>query len=201
MDPWTDLSEVLRLVWNHVEAGAVDSDHPFRTPTFGTAGHGQPQLRTVVLRMAQQDSRSLSFHSDRRADKIEEIQANDRISWHAWAPAKSLQIRLRGRATVHTDDAVADEMWEAESPASLGHYLKEDAPATPIENPVDELPDAFHEGTLTEEDVAAGRSHFAVVRTVIDEIDALNLHRGNHQRALFAWNAEANAFEGSWRVP
>lgn len=201
MDSWTDLNDVLELVWKHLEAGAVDPDHPFRTPTFGTAGHDQPQLRTVVLRTAQHSTRSLSFHSDRRADKIEEIRANERIAWHLWIPAQSLQVRLRGHATIHTDDAVADEMWEAEPPESLGHYLKEDPPATLIENPVDELPDAFHEGTLTEDEVAAGRSNFAVVRTVIDEIDALNLHRGNHQRALFKWDTEANAFGGSWLVP
>lgn len=201
MTSWTDLDDVLDLVWKQAEAGAVDPSHPFRTPTFGTAGNDQPQLRTVVLRSAQRDTRSLSFHSDRRADKIEEVRANERIAWHVWMPERSLQVRMRGRATVHTDDALADRMWEAEPPESLGHYLNDDPPATAIDEPVDELPDAFHEGTLTEEDVAAGRPHFAVVRTVIDEIDALHLQPGNHQRALFTWDTASNAFSGSWLVP
>ncbi|MES3630974.1 MAG: pyridoxamine 5'-phosphate oxidase family protein [Longimonas sp.] len=201
MMPWTDLDDVLNMVWKQIEAGAVDPDHPFRTPTFGTAGHNQPQLRTVVLRTAQRRTRALSFHSDRRAEKVEEVRANERVAWHAWAPEATLQVRLRGRATVHTDDGVADEMWAAEPPDSLGHYLKEDPPATLIEQPVDELPEAFHKGTLTEDDVAPARSNFAVIRTIIDEIDALNLEPGNYQRALFEWDTAENAFIGSWRVP
>jgi pyridoxine/pyridoxamine 5'-phosphate oxidase len=201
MQSWTDLDDVLDLVWKHVEAGATDPAHPFRTPSFATAGQGQPQVRTVVLRAASRAEREISFHSDRRAEKIDEIRANDRIAWHAWDPERSLQIRLRGHATVHTSDTVADAMWEAEPPESLGHYLKETSPATPIEAPGDGLPDDFHEGNLTANDVAPGRPNFAVIRTVIDEIDALHLQRGNHQRAVFRWNEPENSFDGDWLVP
>ncbi|HHP7239326.1 pyridoxamine 5'-phosphate oxidase family protein [Longibacter sp.] len=201
METWSHLDDVLDLVWKEIEAGANDPQHFFRTPTFGTAGIDQPQLRTVILRAVQREARALSFHSDRRSSKVSEIRSNDRIAWHAWNPERSLQLRLRGSATVHTTDPVADGMWESEPPASLGHYLKPEAPATVVDEPDDGLPDGFHAGDLIREDVADGRPHFAVIRTVIDEIDALHLQRGNHQRATFRWNESGKTFEGDWVVP
>lgn len=201
MKPWTDLDDLLNWIWSHVEAAASNRDHPMRTPALATAGFEEPQVRTVVLRQADRAARHMAFHSDRRAQKIAEIRANDRIAWHVWNTEESVQLRLRGHATVHTKDTVADEMWMAESPRSLALYLKDRPPASLADEPVDGLPDHAKPGSLTREDISAGRVHFAAVRTVIDHIDALHLRRDRHQRARFRWDGADQAWDADWLIP
>jgi len=201
MERWSHLDDVLDLVWTYVEQGSSDSKHPFRTPTFVTAGQDEPNVRTIVLREVDRNERRLAFHSDRRAKKIADIQANSRVAWHSWDPERSLQLRLSGRAHIHTQDSVARAMWNQESPASLDLYLKPTPPGTESGKPTDGLPSAAKNGPLTREDVQAGRQHFAVVRTVIDDIDALRLGRDIHQRAQFTWNPSLERFRGNWVIP
>lgn len=196
-----DLDTVRDRVWQRIERAAEDSRSPFRILTFGTVQGDQPHLRSVVLRSAARGDRRLSFHSDRRAGKVEDIRAHDRIAWHGWDPDTSEQIRLRGTATVHTDDAVADEMWDAQEPSALALYPRPPAPGTPLGGPDDGLQASVKEEPITREDVAEGRQYFAVIRTVVDEINWLHLHPEGHYRARFRFNPDRQAFEGNWIVP
>ncbi len=184
-----------------MERAAEDSRSPFRILTFGTVQGDQPQLRSVVLRAAARTERRLSFHSDRRAEKIKAIQACDRIAWHGWDPDTSEQIRLQGTATIHTDDAVADEMWATQDPSALALYPHPATPGAPLDAPDDGLQDSVKEEPITRADVADGRQYFAVVRTVIDTIDWLHLHPEGHYRARFQLDPEQTGVEGSWVVP
>ena len=61
------------------------------------------------------------------------------------------------------------------------------------------LPNGKKKSDLTREDVADGRSRFAVVRAVVERIDWLHTHPEGHYRALFEWNDDA--FDGNWVVP
>lgn len=201
MDRYSDLDTVLNRVWRRIERAAEDPGAPFRTLTFGTVQDAQPQLRTVVLRAATRKARRLAFHTDRRAEKVEAIRANDRIAWHAWDPDTLEQVRLRGTATIHADDEVADEMWATQAPSSLAVYPRPPAPGTSLDAPGDGLQASATEEPITREDVADGRQYFAVVRTVIDTIDWLHLHPEGHYRARFQFDAERTAVEGSWIVP
>lgn len=195
----TDLNDVLDRVWEQFDAAADDPGHPFRTLSFGTAKDNTPHLRTVVLRDADPDTRQLAFHSDRRAQKISDIDANDRVAWLGWAPETSEQVRLHGTATVHTDDDVADAFWAAEDPASLAVYIRSDEPGTPLDAPGGGSQMQGEE--VSRADVEAGREHFALVRTVIDEIDWLHLHPDGHYRARFQFSHDAQAFDGTWIAP
>ena len=201
MDRYTDLDVVLERVWQRLEHAAADSGHPFRTLTFGTAQNGQPHLRTVVLRRVNAGARTLAFHTDRRSQKVADLEANGRIAWRGWDPETREQVRLLGTGTVHTDDAVADAMWEAQTPRSLAVYPKPPAPGTPIEAPGDGTEGRVQDRPIAREDVAEGRSYFSVVRTVIDEIDWLHLHPEGHYRAQFRFESNPEAFEGTWVVP
>ncbi len=201
MDRLTDLDAVLHRVWNQFDAAAEDPGHPFRTLTFGTAQDDTPHLRTVVLRETDPEARRLAFHSDRRAQKIDDIRTNDRVAWLGWTPETREQVRLHGHASVHTDDEVADAMWAAESSSSLSVYVRSAAPGSALDEPGDGGTDVAAEGEVSDADVAAGRAHFAVVRTVIDEIEWLHLHSEGHYRARFQFEEEAQTFDGTWIVP
>jgi len=201
MDRYTDLGVVLDRVWRRLVQAAEDPGHPFRTLTFGTSQNNQPHLRTVVLRKTDRGTRSLAFHTDRRSQKVADLQAQSRIAWRGWDSETREQVRLRGTGTVHTDDAVADTMWKEQQPRSLAVYPKPLAPGTPIEGPGDGAEASVEERPITRDDVAEGRPYFAVIRTVIDEVDWLHLHPEGHYRAQFQFHPDADRFEGTWVVP
>ena len=201
MDRYIDLNTVLNRVWQRLERAANDSKHPFRTLTFGTAQDGQPHLRTVILREVAPSERRLAFHTNRHSQKVADLEANSRIAWRGWDPDTREQVRLRGSSTVHTDDAVAEAMWESQPPRSLAVYPHTEPPGTPLDAPGDALKASVRERPLRREDVADGRPHFAVVRTVVDQIDWLHLHPEGHYRARYQFAPEQEQFEGTWVVP
>lgn len=201
MERHTELVTVLDRVWRRLQRAAEEPGHPFRTLTFGTVIGGTPHLRTVVLRRADVEERSLAFHTDRRSQKVADLRSHGRICWHGWDAEAREQVRLRGAGTVHVDDAVANEMWETQAPGSLAHYSRSAAPGTSIDGPYDGLDAAVQDRAIRRKDIAEGRPHFAVVRTVIDEIDWLHLHPEGQYRAQFQFNQEQSAFEGTWVLP
>lgn len=201
MDRFDELDTVQSRVWRRLSEAAGEPGHPYRTLTFGTAQDDTPRLRTVVLRQVHRPARRLAFHSDRRTQKIDDIRATGRIAWQGWDPETAEQVRLSGTATVHTDDAVADAMWADQDPASLALYVRPAAPGTPIDTPDEGVDPSVAEAPVTQADVEPGRPYFAVVRTVIDEIDWLHLHPKGHVRARFEYDPDAEAFDGTWIVP
>lgn len=190
MNRYTDLDALLDHVWTYVADAATDSQHPFRTPTFGTVSGDAPRVRTVVLRTADREARTLGFHTDRRSQKIEQIRSSPRVVWQGWDRERSQQFRLRGTASIHTDDDVADALWTAASDDERRLYRRPTAPGTPVEAPGHGL-----------DETAPGRPHFAVIRTVIDEIHWLHLHPGGHYRAHFHYHTVHDAWDGQWVVP
>ena len=201
MDRLTSLDEVHERVWERLSAAAEEPGHPLRLLTFGTVDDDTPQLRTVVLRETAPSARRLAFHCDRRSKKVTQIEANDRVAWLGWDPETGEQVRLHGTATVHREDKVADAMWAAESPRSLDVYMRSGTPGTPLDAPDDLLPATVTDEPVTEADVEEGRQHFAVVRTVIDEIEWLHLHPEGHYRARFSVDTDGDAVDGTWIVP
>jgi len=201
MKRYDDLDTVQARVWRRLSTAAAEPGHPYRTLTFGTTKDDTPRLRTVVLRQVHRPARRLAFHSDRRAQKIDDVRATGRIAWQGWDPETAEQVRLGGTATIHTDDAVADAMWADQDPGSLDVYVSPAAPGTPINDPDEGIDPSVAEGPVTRAEVESGRSHFAVVRTVIDEIDWLHLHPEGHVRARFEYEPEAEGSEGTWIAP
>jgi len=201
MERFEELDTVRARVWRRLSEAAGEPGHPYRTLTFGTTQDDIPRLRTVVLRQVGRAARRLAFHSDRRAQKIDDIRAAGRIAWQGWDPDTAEQVRLGGTATVHTDDAVADAMWAEQNPSSLDVYVRPAAPGTPVDDPDEGVDPSVAEEPVAQADVEAGRPHFAVVRTVIDKIDWLHLHPKGHVRARFVYDPGAGAFDGTWIVP
>lgn len=201
MTRYTNLESVLRHVWDEVEAAAAAPDHPYRHLTFGTVRDRTPDLRTVVLRRVDVDERVLQFHSDRRTRKVKDVRENERVAWHGWNPDTREQIRLRGTATVHLDDDVAMEMWETQSLESRALYVRPATPGSELDEPEDGLRPDVKTKSLSQDDVAEGRQHFAAIRTTIHEIEWLHLHPEGHYRARFKHQSGGEEFDGTWVVP
>ncbi|MBW4647932.1 MAG: pyridoxamine 5'-phosphate oxidase family protein [Kastovskya adunca ATA6-11-RM4] len=200
MERFSQLNQLLAHIWSEVEQGGREPGHPYNTPTFGTVSSRGASLRTVVLRRVDAKARSLLFHSDCRAQKIKEIQHQNRVTWHFWDSNSKQQLRLMGEADLHFDDELANEVWQSSHPKSLKIYVKPTAPNTKVDQPRSGLSEQVESVRLSElAQVASGRENFAVVRTLIDEIDFLHLHPEGNYRASFVWTPQG--VESSWMIP
>ena len=190
LDSLTEDTQVLTDLWSRLLIASHDREHPFQRPQVGVAGlDDEPTVRTVVLRSVDIVERSLCFYSDVRAAKIAMLRRRPRVTWCFWDTAAKLQIRLGSAATIHTDDALADESWATVPRGGRVAYQSDPAPGTPIADVYRNPPTPADQG----------RSNFAVVRCVVDRIDWLFLHEDGHRRMMFT--LRDSAFRGEWVAP
>ncbi len=205
MNPFIDnhqpsLGEIERYAWSLLENGSRSPKEAFYTGTFGTVTESGISLRTVVLRGASPEERITICYSDERAGKVEEIRHRDAVSWLFWDEGTKVQLRLNGRATVHSGDSLTAEHWDRTTPGNRRSYLALPAPGSVQPVATSGLPEGLDSRQPTEEEGAAGRENFAVIVTKVDRLEWLWLGKGGHRRAGFRY--EGNACTGaSWLVP
>lgn len=194
-------NEILQRVLTLLEHGAKDRRDAFHTPVLATVNRrGEPEARTVVFRRLLREPFALCCHVDNRSPKADDIRNNKRVSWLFYHPQEKVQLRIRADASLHTGDALADEQWQHSKLFSRRCYCGE-APGTPVETPSSGLPDFLTNREPTEEESnLLGRKNFAVVRSVINEIDFYELSVKGHHRALFNFH-ENGEIETRWLTP
>lgn len=181
-----DESNLLSDVWQRLGQGAANPTHPFRTGALATIDAlGQPAVRTIVLRRADEASRTLWFHTDRRSAKVAELSGRH-VAWVFYDPVEKLQIRLGGSATVHTQGPAAEALWRDVPPPVRTTYQSPLPPGTPIDRPHRNVPDAGGD---------AGRENFAAVVTLIHAIDVVQLDPAGHGRFRLDYARQPAAFQ------
>jgi hypothetical protein len=184
------LEECLAEAFRRLARGVADRRSAFHTPTLATIGtDGAPQALTVVLRGFEAASRTLRMHTDGRSAKATELARDARCALHLYDAGAKLQLRLSGHATLHAEDAVAEQGWANSRDFSRMCYAIEPAPGTPIVTP----PPAPR-------DAAAGRGAFRVILLRFDRLEWLELAADGHRRARFTWAGDA-APAMTWLVP
>lgn len=191
---YDDLDATLVEAWRLLARGARDRRSAFHTPVLATLrADGRPTARTVVLRAADPDRRTLRFHTDRRSRKSAEIAADPRVSMHFYDAAAKVQLCVDGRASIHAEDEVADAAWRDTRPMSRLCYRVEPGPGTEIDKP----------NVLSQEspgaDGEAGRENFCAVTIAVESIEWLYLAAEGHRRAQFRW--EQRILSANWLVP
>ena len=134
VDEFNDLTVMHDYAWTLILRGTVDHKSPARHPTFGTIGlQGMPELRTVVLRQADQKSASLEVHTDLKSAKVKELKSNPNVGIHIWFPKLKLQIRIKAISEIETGETVKekngikfqkDPEFLMEQSQSLGHLYQ-----------------------------------------------------------------------------
>jgi pyridoxamine 5'-phosphate oxidase len=164
-------SAILTAQWANLVRGAVDSKHDWHWPVLGTIGRlaidqtPWPQLRTVVLRKTEPLNRRLEIHSDSRAGKLLDIAQHPNVMMHFYDQRSRTQLRLACIATVHQNNAIAQDAWRKLPPSSQTQYL--------------EIPN-----------LEMSQQHFALVHLEVQELEWLWLAREGHQRTKFMYQAE-----------
>lgn len=182
--------------WTLLKRGTMDRRSAFHTPSIASVDlHGCPQVRTVVLRGADQSAATLRFHTDRRARKIVELEAQPCVSIHVYDKKAKIQLRVTGHATAHTDGPVKEEAWAASREMSRECYRIDKAPGTFV--------NAAHDWVMPtdpeHEDV--GKENFAAVSIQVSALEWLYLARGGHRRAHFTVTPAGAIKTSAWMVP
>lgn len=189
---YDDLDASLSAAWDLLIRGARDRHLLAHTPTVATIdAAGLATVRSVVLRDCDPDSRALVFYTDRRAAKFEHLRQQPLAAVHLYEPAENIQLRLRCRVSLHTDDDVMLERWATTPQTSRASYHVVQDPGTRLAHPYA----IEHSARLSNDGVA----NYAVARAVVDELEWLYLSVAGHRRARYSWiNGE---FAASWLVP
>jgi hypothetical protein len=191
--PFADsLPETLAWALARLAEGTRDRRSPAHSPTLGTIGlDGRPRLRTVILRGFDEESRRLRFHTDRRSAKVAELARDPRVALHVYDQAGKFQMRIDGLASVHHEDAIADESWASSRAMSRVCYGTNPAPGTTIR-------DGGAFSVPSDEETEGGRVNFAAVVVTMERLETLYLAFSGHRRAAFRFVGEPSA---TWLVP
>jgi pyridoxamine 5'-phosphate oxidase len=178
-------SQIWQNVLHELHRGALDPKHPFRFLTLATSGAQFPQVRTVVLR---QLSPAMEFvvYTDVRTAKVQDLLTTPRVSLLFYHPKKQVQVRIKAIATLHVEDAIAQEHWKRVSGKRQSEYKSGLAPGTRIESP--DLGWEAHSES----------AHFSVLKFSPLAIEVLQLAREGHLRIQFDL---ASGWQGTWLVP
>jgi pyridoxamine 5'-phosphate oxidase len=174
-------------LWARLNACASSRDGGLRLPVLCTVDRsGRPHARTVVLRGVDTAVRHLFFHTDQRSPKMDDLRHRSAVAVCFYDHPTQIQIRVEGVATVHVDDALANDRWNSAVPATLKCYAQSVAPSQELADP----------GLL--QWTESGRSNFAVIRVEATEVDWLSLDPAGHRRCRFS---ASDGWTGRWVAP
>ena len=189
-----------RDTWIRLLNGAIKYKDALHNPVVANVNQHGINIRTVVLRKVKTVEKQLAFHTDIRSGKWKELQQQNNMSWLFYDAPGKVQIRLCGKATLHHNDTIAEEAWEASTMSSRKIYLGESGPSKIAATPVSGLPAAFEAIDPTPEESIAGRKNFGVVVTTVSWMEWLWLNSKGHRRAGFTYFDDGN-FRGDWLIP
>jgi pyridoxamine 5'-phosphate oxidase len=163
-------------VWQELSRASKDRHHAWRRPAFATLGvDGFPQVRTIVLRHADQTRSTLRAYTDSRSPKCQEILKCNQAQLVFWSERLRWQLRVSVRASVYHEGEVVEKAWASVSQShALKDYLAKQAPGSAI------VSDRHHEDFLVHQPV---NHHLAVLNFEVICMDWLELGKDMHRRA------------------
>ncbi len=198
MKRFKNLEEFIHDSWHLLVKAAIKRSGDYQTPVIGTLGDGQAAMRIVVLREVRLQQRQLVFYTDRRSEKMQELEQNARLNWLFWDARKKVQLRMSGECTWHIADGDSRKYWERLPVQGRKSYAAEQPPGTKVETPTEGLPEDWSEDMPLEQTEYAF-DNFTVVVCTVDQVQLLHLHGEGHQRAAFEW--DGSGWKGSWLIP
>jgi pyridoxine/pyridoxamine 5'-phosphate oxidase len=175
------------VVWRLLKRACEDSTSALRHPILATQSTHGPQARVVLLRSADPNAHTLTLFTDARSPKAGELHADPRAAWTFWDPRLKLQIRARSVATLHQNDARAEQVRAQVPQNAWRDYTSLLAPSA--------------EAQAAQHDPALFTQNFCVIDTQVQSLDILALRStsaGGHKRLRIDY---ADRRQAAWLVP
>ena len=188
----SDLSQILNLSWQFLKQGCKDRRSGFHHPVLATvAADGKPKSRVVILREADHLQKVLRCNADIRTQKWGEIARQPAVSLTFYDETEKTQLRVEGKASLHTCDPIAQKAWENSQRMSRVGYGAQPGPGAVISDPEQfGLPQ-------TDSEIAEGIANFGTIIVHITTIEWLYLKVRGNRRAVFDLAADT----AQWLVP
>ena len=114
---------------------------PFTVLQLATSGlEGAPKVRSVILRGADTERGAVSFFTDVRSAKIEEIRHQPRVSLLGYDADAGFQMRLEGKATMDTQGREKAAAWASCRSHTRALFQHPPPSGTPIAAPAEARP-------------------------------------------------------------
>jgi pyridoxamine 5'-phosphate oxidase len=180
------LNDLFTETWKELECGAKEVNHPFNICSLATfETPTQIKQRFVNLREVTK-KKNLLFYTDNRSSKMDQIRSNPAASLVFYNPILHLQVFLRGKIILHTDDKLWEDHRLKIDGRSINDYNTKYPPGKKIKNPL-----------------AVKRTNdlnFALLEFVPTTIEYLKLRtEPNRLRALFTKKNEV--WENTFLIP
>lgn len=183
------LDLILAKVWSGLSIPVGSTPNPFRLMQLATVDiDGQPKVRTVVLRHADESTRSIIFYADKRSAKLAEIRAEPRVAMTCVDPTGKLQLRMEGLAEPVSDVSRLAQHWQQARASTQALFRHGRLPGEAISSPC-----AVYETHVE------GFENFALVVVHLRKIEWLDLSQNIHQRARFILQDEH--WQAGWLAP
>lgn len=187
-----NLEDIEAQIWELLIQSSNSANTPFHQGIIATINQNIPEQRTVILRNVDVFVKTLSFHTDIRSLKIQQLHVNNSVSWLFYDKILKVQLRMYGKAVVHHNNSVSELAWEKSRLSSKMCYTTVQKPGSFIDIP------EFVEVNKTEVDdelLDFSLDNFAVIETQVYAVDFVFLNRNGNKRAYFDY--ESHNFQ--WR--
>ncbi|MEM9362251.1 MAG: pyridoxamine 5'-phosphate oxidase family protein [Bacteroidota bacterium] len=169
--------ELFEELCAELKKGVSKKGHPFRYFTLATKElKDSIGLRIVVLRKVA-DNLTLTFFTDQRSSKVEELKNDHTISALFYHPKKKMQLKLTGIAEIEKNSKILNTFWNGVPLHARKDYTTQNAPGSFLDD---------HESV----EYLSDKNHFVIVHIRPKQIDFLQLGKPNHTRILFSKEQE-----------
>ena len=180
-------TEILKTEYKELQKATKHGKHEYHCFYFATVDNKTPKLRTVVLRALDKDNNTLSFHTDLRSNKVEEIQSNKNVSALFYDKKRRVQIRIRGKAQLDENSNKLKKIWSSMRPESKLCYMGPFAPGERLDQFQPNLPN-HNAQNITSQNNEKGYKNFCRVTIYLKNLDWLQLEHSGHRRIYFSFD-------------
>ena len=182
-----DPLKILDREWRELKLGVKKAKHDYHTFIFSTIHNGEPESRTVVLRALDKNKPRIWFHTDKRSQKILQIEKHKSVSALFYDNSRKVQLRINGIAILESDKKINAEIWSSMSLDSKICYM---GPYAPSQQLPQFSPNLLSKSAqeINEKDYELGLTRFCRIRIDIARVDWLRLDYQGHQRLKFKFN-------------
>ena len=191
---------VLNRIWLNLEQAVKDRQHDYHNVTFSNLKkNNQVSSRTVILRNFNKKENYLTFHTDIRSPKINEIHYNSKCQILFYSKRLKEQLRIKVLSSVQHNNLIAKKAWDKTQFMSRKCYLTSYPPGTEINKPSDGIPKYLKGKEPQKNESEMGFMNFSVIINYIESIDWLFLSSQGHKRLLFY--KLSGKWKSKWKIP
>ena len=142
---------------------------------------------------------NISFHTDIRSNKIENLKKNLNTSFLFYDAKLKTQLKIFTISKINFKNKITKEAWKKTSFSSRKCYLSKLPPSSIVSNPTDGIPLELKGKNPNKEESENGYKHFAVITNQIKSIEWLYLSSLGHRRLIIKIKRVKNKYQ--WLIP